>query len=313
MKMRDFKNQDILSAKDFVREEIDFILEIGKKMAENNYSKLLENKIMAALFFEPSTRTRLSFESAMLRLGGKVIGFQSRDVSSIKKGESIADTIRTVENYADIIVMRHNLEGVARMAAKFSSIPIINGGSGSAEHPTQALLDLFTIKEELGTIDGLNIGLCGDLKYGRTVHSLAYLLCNYDVNLYFISPAQLKMRYRITDWLRDKKMKFKETEKFKDILPLLDILYMTRIQQERFVDKEEFEKVKDVYIMTKHDLENTKDSFRLMHPLPRVGEISTGIDNSPKAIYFKQMKYGLYLRMALLALVLKGNNFFKIS
>ncbi len=307
--MRDFKNQHILSARDFSREEIDFILEIGKKMINNKYSKLLDNKIMAALFFEPSTRTRLSFESAMLRLGGKVIGFQSRDVSSVKKGESIADTIRTVENYSDVIVMRHSLEGVARMAAKFSSIPIINGGSGSAEHPTQALLDLFTIKEECGTIDGLNIGLCGDLKYGRTVHSLAYLFSNYNINLYFISPASLRMRFRIIDWLRDKKMKFKETEKFKEILPILDILYMTRIQEERFLEPEEFEKVKDVYVLSKKDLDNTKDSFRLMHPLPRLGEISPDIDKSPKAIYFKQMKYGLYLRMALLALVLKGNNF----
>ena len=307
--MRDFKNQHILSARDFTREEIDFILEIGKKMVNNKYSKLLDNKIMAALFFEPSTRTRLSFESAMLRLGGKVIGFQTRDVSSVKKGESIADTIRTVENYSDIIVIRHPLEGVARMAAKFSSIPIINGGSGSAEHPTQALLDLFTIKEECGTIDGLNIGLCGDLKYGRTVHSLAYLFSNYNINLYLISPASLKMRFRITDWLYDKKMKFKETEKFKEILPILDILYMTRIQEERFLEPEEYEKVKDVYVLTKKDLDNTKENFRLMHPLPRVGEISPDIDKSPKAIYFKQMKYGLYLRMALLALVLKGNNF----
>jgi len=309
MIMRDFKNQHILSARDFTREEIDFILEIGKKMANNKYSKLLDDKIMATLFFEPSTRTRLSFESAMLRLGGKVIGFTSRDVSSVKKGESIADTIRTVENYSDIIIIRHPLEGVARMAAKFSSIPIINGGSGSAEHPTQALLDLFTIKEECGTIDGLNIGLCGDLKYGRTVHSLAYLFSNYNINLYLISPASLKMRFRITDWLYDKKMKFKETEKFKEILPILDILYMTRIQEERFLEAEEYEKVKDVYVLTKKDLDNTKENFRLMHPLPRVGEISPDIDKSPKAIYFKQMKYGLYLRMALLALVLKGNNF----
>lgn len=309
MIMRDFKNQHILSARDFTREEIDFIIEIGKKMANNKYSKLLDDKIMATLFFEPSTRTRLSFESAMLRLGGKVIGFTSRDVSSVKKGESIADTIRTVENYSDIIIIRHPLEGVARMAAKFSSIPIINGGSGSAEHPTQALLDLFTIKEECGTIDGLNIGLCGDLKYGRTVHSLAYLFSNYNLNLYLISPASLKMRFRITDWLYDKKMKFKETEKFKEILPILDILYMTRIQEERFLEAEEYEKVKDVYVLTKKDLDNTKENFRLMHPLPRVGEISPDIDKSPKAIYFKQMKYGLYLRMALLALVLKGNNF----
>ncbi len=309
MIMRDFKNQHILSARDFTREEIDFIIEIGKKMANNKYSKLLDDKIMATLFFEPSTRTRLSFESAMLRLGGKVIGFTSRDVSSVKKGESIADTIRTVENYSDIIIIRHPLEGVARMAAKFSSIPIINGGSGSAEHPTQALLDLFTIKEECGTIDGLNIGLCGDLKYGRTVHSLAYLFSNYNINLYLISPASLKMRFRITDWLYDKKMKFKETEKFKEILPILDILYMTRIQEERFLEAEEYEKVKDVYVLTKKDLDNTKENFRLMHPLPRVGEISPDIDKSPKAIYFKQMKYGLYLRMALLALVLKGNNF----
>jgi len=309
--MKDFKNRDILSGKDFERDEIDYILEIGKKMGNNEYPKILDGKILATLFFEPSTRTRLSFESAMLRLGGKVVGFQSRDVSSIKKGETIADTIRTVQNYSDIIVMRHSLEGVDRMAAKFSTVPVINAGSGPSEHPTQGLLDLLTIKEECGTIDGLNIGLCGDLKYGRTVHSLSYLLCNYEVNLYFISPDSLKMRARVVDWLRKKQLKFKETEKFRDILPLLDVLYMTRIQAERFVDKEEYEKVKGVYIFRKKDLTETRDNFRLMHPLPRIDEISTSVDDSKKAIYFKQAKYGMYLRMALLGLVLKGNDFMR--
>lgn len=309
--MKEFLNCDILSGKDFDREEIDFILDIGKKMGINEYPKILDGKILASLFFEPSTRTRLSFESAMLRLGGKVIGFQSREVSSIKKGESIADTIRTVANYSDVIVMRHNLEGVDRMAARFSSVPIINAGSGPSEHPTQALLDLLTIREECGTIDGLNIGLCGDLKYGRTVHSLSYFLSNYKVNVYYISPQSLQMRLRVKDWMYKKGLKFKETEKFKELLPILDILYMTRIQEERFVDKEEYEKVRGVYILNKEDLNDTKDTFRLMHPLPRINEISSDVDDLPKAIYFKQTRYGLHLRMAVLGLILKGTEFMK--
>ncbi len=293
--------EGIISAKQFDREDIEYILSKGKEMIHIKNSNLLQGKILATLFFEPSTRTRLSFESAMYRLGGSVIGFHSGDVSSIKKGESIADTIRTVENYSDCIVMRHSLEGAARMAAKFAKIPIINAGSGSGEHPTQALLDLLTITEEKGSLDGLNIGLMGDLKYGRTVHSLSILLSNFDVSIYFISPLELRMRNRDKDFLQQRKVKYKEITDYRKILNILDVLYMTRIQKERFIDLEEYERIKGFYIFRKADLENTKDNFRLLHPLPRITEISPNVDSSEKAIYFKQTFYGIPMRKALLA------------
>ena len=293
--------EGIISSKQFNREDIEYILKKAEEMIQIKNSDILKGKILATLFFEPSTRTRLSFESAMYRLGGNVIGFQSGKVSSIKKGESIADTIRTVENYCDCIVMRNPLEGAAKLAANFSSVPIINAGSGSGEHPTQALLDLFTIKEECGTIDGLHIGIVGDLKYGRTVHSLAKLFSNFEVNLYFISPQILMMRNRDKEFLRQREVKFKEITEFRKILDVLDVLYMTRIQKERFIDVEEYERVKDAYVFNEEDLENTKDNFRIMHPLPRITEISPKVDKySEKAIYFKQTGYGLHLRKALL-------------
>jgi len=298
--------EGIISAKQFNREDIEYILQKAKEMSQIKNSNILNGKILATLFFEPSTRTRLSFESAMYRLGGNVIGFQSGEVSSIKKGESIADTIRTVENYSDCIVMRNPLEGAAKLAAKFAKIPIINAGSGSGEHPTQALLDLFTMKEECSTLDGLNIGIVGDLKYGRTVHSLSKLLSNFEVNLYFISPKDLMMRNRDKEYLHRHEVKFKEITEYRKVLDILDVLYMTRIQKERFVDVEEYERVKDAYIFNEEDLENTKDSFKLMHPLPRITEISPKVDKaSKKAIYFKQTGYGLHLRKALLAELLK--------
>ncbi|MFW9826724.1 MAG: aspartate carbamoyltransferase [Candidatus Thorarchaeota archaeon] len=293
--------EGIISAKQFDREDIEYILKKGKEMSESKSSNLLHGNILATLFFEPSTRTRLSFESAMYRLGGNVIGFHSGDVSSIKKGESIADTIRTVENYSDCIVIRHPLEGAARMASKFAKIPIINAGSGSGEHPTQALLDLLTVTEEVGPLDGLNIGLMGDLKYGRTVHSLSILLSNFDVNIYFISPNELRMRNRDKDFLQQKQVKYKEVMDYRKILDILDVLYMTRIQKERFGDIEEYERVKGFYIFEKNDLQGTKDNFRLLHPLPRVTEISPEVDVSEKALYFKQTYYGIPMRMALLA------------
>ncbi|MFX1390536.1 MAG: aspartate carbamoyltransferase [Promethearchaeota archaeon] len=293
--------EGIISAKPFDREDIEYILKRGKEMAKTKNSNLLQGNILATLFFEPSTRTRLSFESAMYRLGGNVIGFHSGDVSSIKKGESIADTIRTVENYSDCIVIRHSLEGAATLAAKFAKIPIVNAGSGSGEHPTQALLDLLTITEEVGPLDGLNIGLMGDLKYGRTVHSLSILLSNFDVNIYFISPDELRMRNRDKDFLQQKQVKYKEILDYRKILDILDVLYMTRIQKERFADLEEYEKVKGYYIFGKNDLNNTKDNFRLLHPLPRITEISPDVDSSEKAIYFKQTYYGIPMRQALLA------------
>ncbi|KKK42220.1 hypothetical protein LCGC14_2025720 [marine sediment metagenome] len=293
--------EGILSAKQFDREDLDYLLKLSNDMIKLKNSNQLNGKILAALFFEPSTRTRLSFESAMQRLGGSVIGFHSGDVSSIKKGESLADTIRTVENYCDCVVMRHSLEGAAKMAAKFAQVPIINAGSGSGEHPTQALLDILTITEEVGSLDGLNIGLMGDLKYGRTVHSLSILLSNFDVNVYFISPIELKLRNRDIAFLRQRHMKYKEITDYRKILDNLDVLYMTRIQKERFIDLEEYEKVKGFYIFRKSDLENTKDNFRLLHPLPRITEISPDVDNSEKSIYFKQASYGIPMRKAILS------------
>lgn len=294
-------SEGIISAKQFNREDIEYLLNKGKEMIQIKNSNILKGKILATLFFEPSTRTRLSFESAMYRLGGNIIGFHSGDVSSIKKGESIADTIRTVENYCDCIVLRNPLEGSAKLASRFAKIPIINAGSGSGEHPTQALLDLLTIKEECGTLDGLNIGIVGDLKFGRTVHSLSILLSNFEVNLYFISPRELAMRNREKDFLYQRHVKFKEITTYRNILDVLDVLYMTRIQKERFVDIEEYEKVKNSYVFKKIDLEKTKNSFKLLHPLPRLVEISSDVDTSEKAIYFKQTNYGLQLRKALLA------------
>ncbi|MBY8984614.1 MAG: aspartate carbamoyltransferase [Candidatus Lokiarchaeota archaeon] len=293
--------EGIISAKQFERDDIEYILSKGRDMINIKNSNLLSGKILATLFFEPSTRTRLSFESAMYRLGGNVIGFHSGDVSSIKKGESIADTIRTVENYSDCIVIRHSLEGAARMAAKFAKIPIINAGSGSGEHPTQALLDLLTITEEFNTLDGLTIGLMGDLKYGRTVHSLSVLLSNFNVNTYFISPVELKMRNRDKDFLRQRQMNYKEITNFRKILNTLDVLYITRIQKERFIDLEEYEKVKSYYTFRKEDLEDTKENFRLLHPLPRLNEISPDVDDSNKSVYFKQTYYGIPMRKAILA------------
>ncbi|MHA2280855.1 MAG: aspartate carbamoyltransferase [Promethearchaeota archaeon] len=298
--------EGIISAKQFDREDVEYILSRGRDMISEKNSNLLNDKILATLFFEPSTRTRLSFESAMYRLGGNVIGFHSGDVSSIKKGESIADTIRTVENYSDCIVIRHSLEGAARMAAKFAQIPVINAGSGSGEHPTQALLDLLTITEKVGSLDGLNIGIMGDLKYGRTVHSLAILLSNFDVNVYFISPVELKMRNRDKDFLRQRQMNYKEITNFRKILSTLDVLYMTRIQKERFIDLEEYEKVKGFYIFRTNDLDDTKDNFRLLHPLPRVNEISPDVDSSDKSIYFKQTFFGIPMRKAILAELMHG-------
>jgi aspartate carbamoyltransferase catalytic subunit len=299
--------EGIISARDFNRGDIEYLLKKGHEMLEIQSSDILSGKILATLFFEPSTRTRLSFESAMHRLGGKVIGFQSEDVSSVKKGESLADTIRTVQNYSDIIVIRHPMEGSAKMATRYADVPIINAGSGSKEHPTQALLDLLTIKEEIGRLDGLNIGIMGDLKYGRTVHSLAMLLSNFEVNLYFISPKELQMRNRYKQYLiQQREIKFKEITNYRKILDILDVLYMTRIQKERFVDMEEYERVKDFYVFKKKDLKQTHPNFKLMHPLPRITEIPPQIDNSEKAIYFKQTNYGLHMRKAILAELLSS-------
>ena len=301
-----FKGRDIISIRDFSRKEIDYLLKTAKKVEKTSEDKLrvLSGKIMGTLFFEPSTRTRLSFEVAMKKLGGEVVGFSEPALTSIKKGETLADTVRVVENYVDVIVLRHPLEGSARMAADYASVPIINAGSGAEEHPTQAFLDLYTIYKEKGQIDGLNIGILGDLRYGRTVHSLTYALSLYDdITLYLISPEQLKMRREVLEAIRDR-VKFKETSKIEEVLPKLDVLYVTRIQKERFPDPAEYQKVKGTYKITLSTLEKAKENLILMHPLPRVDEVDVEVDKTKHAVYFKQVKYGLVTRMALLGLVL---------
>ncbi len=266
-------------------------------------SDMLRGKIMATLFFEPSTRTRLSFESAMTRLGGTALGFAEPKGTSVEKGENLADTVRVVENYADLLVVRHPLEGAARMAAEFSKMPVINAGSGAEEHPTQALLDLYTIRKELGSIDGLNIGLIGDLRFGRTVHSLAYALSQFKVKLFLISPEILRMRKEVLEEV-SKHVTVKETASFQEHLRELDVIYMTRVQKERFADLAEYEKVKGSYRLTAEELLKAKKNSIVMHPLPRVDEVAPDVDVTSHAKYFQQVRYGVVLRMGLLALVL---------
>ncbi|MEM3536552.1 MAG: aspartate carbamoyltransferase [Candidatus Bathyarchaeia archaeon] len=300
-----FEGRDIISIKDFSREEIDYILNTAKTMEPlaSKGSEILRGKILATLFFEPSTRTRLSFEAAMHKLGGSTIGFAEAEIASVKKGENLADTVRTVENYADVIALRHPLEGAARLAAEFSKVPIINGGSGAEEHPTQALLDLYTIMRERGSIDGLKIALVGDLRYGRTVHSLAYALSLYNIELFLVSPESLKMRREV---LQTIKQKIPVTEKtsLEKIIPMIDVLYVTRIQKERFPDPAEYIKVKGSYKIDLKMLSDAKENLIILHPLPRVDEIAAEVDDTPYARYFKQVWNGIVVRMALLALIL---------
>ncbi len=300
-----FKGRDIISIKDFSREEIDYILDIAAAMepVAKSGSTMLKGKILATLFYEPSTRTRLSFESAMHRLGGTAIGFAEAEIASVRKGENLADTMRVVENYADIIALRHPLEGAARLAAEFAQVPIINGGSGAEEHPTQALLDLYTMKKELGRIDGLNIALVGDLRFGRTVHSLAYALSLYDVRLYFISPELLRMRREVRDTISER-IKVEETTSLEQALRKIDVLYVTRIQKERFPDAAEYAKVKGSYKIDVGTLKKARKDMIVLHPLPRIDEIGPDVDATPHARYFQQVWNGIVTRMALLALIL---------
>jgi len=301
----EFKGRDIISIKDFTREEIDYVLKIAGAMepVAKSGSDILQRKTLATLFFEPSTRTRLSFEAAMHKLGGSAIGFAEAEIASVRKGENLADTVRVVESYADVIVLRHPLEGAARLAAEFARVPIINAGSGAEEHPTQALLDLYTILKEKGRIDGLNIALMGDLRYGRTVHSLAYALSLYDVRLHLVSPESLRMRREVLEVIKEKIEVLQKTE-IEGILPEMDILYVTRIQKERFPDLAEYAKVKGAYKIDLETLKNAKKDMIILHPLPRVEEIAAEVDSTPHAKYFQQVWNGIVTRMALLALVL---------
>ena len=300
-----FANRDIVSIRSFTREEIDYILEVSSRMEPlvEKGSNMLHGKVLAELFFEPSTRTMLSFQTAMYKLGGNVIGFAEPGVSSIWKGESLADTVRVVESYSDVIVLRHPLEGAARFAAEYANVPVINAGSGAEEHPTQALLDLYTIAKSKGKIDGLNIVLMGDLRYGRTVHSLAYALSLYDVNLSLVSPSLLKMRPEVVEDIKDR-IEVSEHEDLMEVLPDADVLYVTRIQKERFPDLAEYEKVRGSYVINLDVLKEAKEDLIVLHPLPRVDEIAVEVDSTPFAKYFEQARNGVVVRMALLALVL---------
>lgn len=301
----EFEGRDIISIKDFSREEINYIFDVAKKMEPiaTKGSDMLKGKILATLFFEPSTRTRLSFEAAMHKLGGSTIGFAEAEIASVKKGENLADTVRTVENYADVIAIRHPLEGAAKLAAEFSKVPIINGGSGAEEHPTQALLDLYTIEKERGKIDGLKVALVGDLRYGRAVHSLAYALSLFNVELYLVSPESLKMRREVLQTIKNR-VPVTESTSLEKIIRVVDVLYVTRIQKERFPDPAEYAKVKGSYRIDLKTLNGVKEDLIILHPLPRVDEITAEVDKTPYARYFQQVWNGIVVRMALLALTL---------
>jgi aspartate carbamoyltransferase catalytic subunit len=301
----EFKGRDIISIEDFSQTEISHILDVSKTMEHlaKTGSEILKGKILATLFFEPSTRTRLSFETAILKLGGNYIGFAEPDLTSTRKGENLADTIRTVENYADVIALRHSLEGSAKMAAEFSKVPIINGGTGAQEHPTQAFIDLYTMRKEKGKIDGLKVALVGDLRYGRTVHSLAYALALYNVELYLVSPESLRMRKDVLDTIKNK-IPVYENSNLDEITSKLDVLYVTRIQKERFPDAAEYAKVKGAYKIDTKTLKTAKKDLIILHPLPRVDEIAAEVDAMPQARYFQQVWNGMVVRMALLSLVL---------
>lgn len=303
-----FYGQDILSVSQFDRNNLDYIFGVAHEMRvlveRFGSADLLQGKILANLFYEPSTRTSSSFMAAMLRLGGQVIPINNVQYSSVTKGESLPDTVRTLESYADLIVLRHHEVGAAATAARYASKPIINAGDGVGEHPTQALLDLFTILEELGQVDGLRVAMVGDLKYGRTVHSLTKLLVNYDVDFAFVSPELLAMPQDVLDTADQRGKDYFVTQDIRDVIQSADVLYVTRVQKERFSDLAEYERLKDQYVVDDGIMAAAKEKMIVMHPLPRVNEIAYTVDDDPRAAYFRQMVNGMYIRMALLAAVL---------
>ncbi|MAG91915.1 aspartate carbamoyltransferase [Candidatus Woesearchaeota archaeon] len=300
----DFKNRDIISINDFSKEELLHILKVVKQIENKPKNNLLKGKLLATLFFEPSTRTRLSFISAMEQLGGEVLGFADSESTSRQKGESLWDTIRMTEQYADAIIIRHPLEGSGRLAAEAASIPVINGGDGSNQHPTQTILDMYTILKTKGKLENLHVGFVGDLKYGRTVHSLVMALSHFSPTFYFIAPDALQIPESYLDELFQKKIEYNKTSDLTRFSRELDILYVTRIQKERFPDPLEYEKFKDVYTINKSFLQNVKKDLKIMHPLPRVSEIDKSVDATQHAAYFEQAAFGIPVRKALLALVL---------
>ena len=298
---------DVISTRSFTKEFIEEILKDAKKFeGKGDFSNLLKGKILATLFYEPSTRTRFSFESAMQKLGGKIVGFDSAESASVKKGETLIDTIQMVSGYSDCIVIRHPKEGSARLAAEVSSVPVISAGDGSHDHPTQTLLDVYTIRKNFGKIEGLNVGICGDLRYGRTGRPLSIALSHYGVNMFFISPPQLSMDKGTVRFLKDKNTPVKEILMIEDAIKELDVLYVTRIQRERFPTEEEYLKFKGVYVVNKELMDKAKPECIIMHPLPRVDEIKTEVDSDPRAKYFEQARNGIPVRMAVLTKAIKG-------
>lgn len=299
----------LLDTTDLSIEEIDEIISLAVDIINNKkkYSKICEGKKLATLFFEPSTRTRLSFEAAMLELGGSVLGFSEASSTSASKGETVGDTTRVISCYADIIAMRHYIEGAPKVAASKASIPVINAGDGGHSHPTQTMTDLLTVYREKGRLDNLTIGLCGDLKFGRTVHSLVKAMCRYsNIKFVLIAPKELAMPdYIKTDYLDKNGMEYIETDKMEDVMPQLDVLYMTRVQRERFFSEDEYLKHKDAFILDLEKLKNAKSDLAIMHPLPRVNEIAKEVDDDPRAKYFEQVLNGKYMRMALIITLLK--------
>lgn len=298
----------LLNPLDFTTEELDKLFDLANDMEKYpaKYAEICKGKKLATCFYEPSTRTRLSFEAAMLNLGGSVLGFSDAGSSSASKGESVSDTIRVISGYADICAMRHPKEGAPMVAASKSGIPVINAGDGGHQHPTQTLTDLLTIRSLKGRLGNFTIGLCGDLKFGRTVHSLIDALTRYEnISFIFISPEELRVPDYITEMLNEKNIPYKEVIRLEDVLPDLDLLYMTRVQRERFFNEEDYIRLKDFYILTKEKMELAPKDMLVLHPLPRVNEISVEVDEDERAVYFKQAKYGVYVRMALIATLLE--------
>ena len=298
------KNKSLVSITDYSKDDYMRIIKKAAEFEKNPVQKILEGKVISALFFEPSTRTRLSFESAINKLGGKIIGFTDATTSSVSKGESLKDTIKTVANYSDLIIMRHPLEGSARYASEISQVPVINAGDGANQHPTQTLLDLYSIYKTQGTLDNLNIFFVGDLKYGRTVHSLVMALSSFNPTFNFISPDSLKMPEELKILLKEKNIAYYEHSDFTQYIKDADIIYMTRVQRERFSDPIDYEKVKNIYILKNDMLTDTKENLKILHPLPRVNEIDTDVDSNPKAYYFEQALNGVYTRQAIITSIL---------
>ena len=298
----------LMSPLDFTVEELDQLFDLANDIENNmqKYAKMCEGKKLATCFYEPSTRTRLSFEAAMLNLGGSVIGFSDAGSSSASKGESVSDTIRVISCYADICAMRHPKEGAPMVAMEHSQIPVINAGDGGHQHPTQTLTDLLTIRSLKGSLSGFTVGLCGDLKFGRTVHSLIHALVRYeDIRFLFISPEELKVPDYITEMLKTREISYEEVTSLEDVMPRLDLLYMTRVQKERFFNEEDYIRLKDFYILDKAKMALAGPDMLVLHPLPRVNEISVEVDNDPRAAYFRQAQYGVYVRMALILTLLE--------